>query len=102
MRGGARRQGVEGIKIGNCKADPPGGVYVAGLVDKVRGGRSNRARPCSARFTPGLYTILPLPIMCGIYYNNGGSGERIVLRNSMGDDEGGGCLNKGRVRKELY
>ena len=24
----------------------------------------------------GLYTILSLPILCGIYYNNGGVGEK--------------------------
>ena len=47
----------------------------------------------------GLYTILPLPILCGIYYNNGGSEGSIVLRNSLGDG-GVGCLNNGRVRTE--
>ena len=34
----------------------------------------------------GLYTILPLPILCGVYCNNGGSGEHIILRNSVSDD----------------
>jgi len=34
----------------------------------------------------GLYTILPLPILCGNWYNNGGSGGSIVLRDSVGDD----------------
>jgi len=34
----------------------------------------------------GLYTILPMPIVSGIYCNNGGSGGNILLRNSVGDD----------------
>jgi len=38
----------------------------------------------------GLYTILPWPILCGIYCNNGGSGGDIILRNRVGDDGGGG------------
>jgi len=43
----------------------------------------------------GLYTILPLPIVCGVYYKNGGSGGNIVLRNRVGDDRVVGCLNEG-------
>ena len=36
----------------------------------------------------GLYTILQLPIVCGVelYFNNGGSVGNIILRNSAGDD----------------
>jgi len=34
----------------------------------------------------GLYTILPLPILCGIYCNNGVSMGNIILRNTVGDD----------------
>jgi len=30
----------------------------------------------------------------------GGSGGNIILRNSVGDDRGIGCLNKGWVRRE--
>jgi len=37
-----------------------------------------------------LYTILSLPILCAIYCDNGGSGENVTLRNSVGDDGGGG------------
>jgi len=48
----------------------------------------------------GLYTILSLPIWCGLYINNGGSGGNIILRNSVGDDRGVGCLNKGWVCRE--
>jgi len=33
-----------------------------------------------------LYTILQLPVLCGIYCNNGGSGGNVILRNSAGDD----------------
>jgi len=36
-----------------------------------------------------LYTILPLPILFGIYNNNGGSGGNIILRNGVGDNWGG-------------
>jgi len=39
-----------------------------------------------AEVSVGLYTILALPILCGIYCNNGGSGRNIILRNSVGDD----------------
>jgi len=48
----------------------------------------------------GLYSILRLPIVCGIYYNNGGSRNFFLLRNTVGGDGGWGCLNKGWVRKE--
>ena len=48
----------------------------------------------------GIYTILSLPILCGIYYNNGGSGGNIILRNRVGDERRVGCLNKGWVRRE--
>jgi len=34
----------------------------------------------------GFHTILPLPILDGVYFNNGGSGGNITLRNSVGDD----------------
>jgi len=45
----------------------------------------------------GLYTILPLPILCGIHCSHGGTGGNLKLRNRV-EDSGGGCLN--RVRKE--
>jgi len=63
--------------------------------------------PCVALFSPGcntdaslgLYTILPLPILYGMYaiaINDGGGGT--VLCNSVGDAWGGvGCPNKGGV-----
>jgi len=38
----------------------------------------------------GLYTILPLPILYGVYCNTRWSGGKTVLRNSV-VDEGGGC-----------
>jgi len=44
--------------------------------------------------------MLLFPILCGIYCNNGESGGSIILRNRVGDDGGGVCLNKGWVRKE--
>ena len=34
----------------------------------------------------GLYTILPLPILCGMYCNKGWSGGNTVLRNGVGDE----------------
>ena len=40
------------------------------------------------RLRVGLYTILPLSILCGISCNNGGSGGSIILRNSAGSDGG--------------
>jgi len=44
------------------------------------------ASPPPQRAAPiGLYTILPLPILCGIYCTNGGSGGNIIVRNSAGD-----------------
>jgi len=46
-----------------------------------------------------LYTRLSLLILCGTYYNNGGSGGNIILRDSVGNDRGAGCLNEGWVRK---
>jgi len=33
-----------------------------------------------------LYKILQLPILCGVYCNNGGSGGNVALRNSAGGD----------------
>ena len=30
--------------------------------------------------------LTQLPILCGIYCNNGGSGANVILRNSAGDD----------------
>jgi len=36
----------------------------------------------------GLYTILPEPILYGIYCNKGGSGRDNILRNSEGDKGG--------------
>jgi len=46
----------------------------------------------------GLYTILPFPILHGIYGNTGWPGDNTILRNRVGD-EGGGveCPNKGGV-----
>jgi len=34
----------------------------------------------------GFYTILPLPILYGIYCNKGGSEGYNILRNSMGGE----------------
>jgi len=49
----------------------------------------------------GLFTILPLPILYGVYCNKGGSGGNNLLRNSVGDEVGGvGCLNRRGVCKE--
>ena len=49
-----------------------------------------------------LYTILPLPILCGIHCNNGVSVGNIILRNTVGDDglgwvasTKGGCAENG-------
>jgi len=49
---------------------------------------SNANTPPSNASTPsfGLYTILPLPILCGVYCNNGGSGGNNILCNSVSDD----------------
>jgi len=38
------------------------------------------------------------PILCGMYYNMGGSGGNIILRISVGE-EGGECLNKWGVQR---
>ena len=44
----------------------------------------------------GLYKILQLPILCGIYFNNGGAGGNVILRNSAGGDGvGWGTYTKG-------
>ena len=48
----------------------------------------------------GLYKTLSLPILCGTYCNNEGSGGHIILRNSVGEYRGVGCLNKGWMRRE--
>jgi len=40
--------------------------------------------------TTCLYTILPFPILYGLYCNKGWSGGETVLRNSVGDGGGGG------------
>ena len=37
----------------------------------------------------GLYMILSLPILCGVYCNNGESGGNVILRNRVGDDGAG-------------
>ena len=36
----------------------------------------------------GLYTILPLPILYGMYCNTGWSGGSTVLRDNVGDEGG--------------
>ena len=33
-----------------------------------------------------LYKILQLPILCGVYCNNGESGGNVILRGSAGGD----------------
>jgi len=39
-----------------------------------------------------LYKILQLPILCGVYCNNGGSGGNVIFRNSAdGDGVGWGA-----------
>jgi len=44
----------------------------------------------------GLYTILPLPILYGMYCNKGWLGENTVLRNRVGDEGGEwGAYTKG-------
>ena len=48
----------------------------------------------------GVYTILPMPILCGVYCNNGGSGGTIILRNSVSDDGLGWGAELGYVREE--
>jgi len=52
---------------------------------------------CPPRLHLGLYTISSMPIVCGIYYNNGGSEGNIILRNRVGDDRGGDGVRKQRV-----
>jgi len=48
-----------------------------------------------------LYKILQLPIVCGIYCNNGGSGGNVILRNSAGGDGvGWGTYTKGGCAKD--
>ena len=47
----------------------------------------------------GLYTILPSPILCGIYCNHRGSGVTLYCATVWAMTWGGG-LNKGWVRKE--
>jgi len=43
----------------------------------------------SAALGFSLYMILSSSILCGKYYNNGGSEGNIILRNSLGDDQTG-------------
>jgi len=43
----------------------------------------------------GLYTILPLAILYGRYCNKGWSELNTILRNSVGDEEGGGAQTTG-------
>jgi len=50
------------------------------------------ARVCGV----GLYMLLPLPILYGMYCNKEWSGGNTILRDSVGDEVGeGGCPNKG-------
>ena len=51
----------------------------------------------SALLPLGLYSILPLPILYGMYCNKGWSRGNAVLHNSVGDEGGVGCPNKGGV-----
>jgi len=37
----------------------------------------------------GIYTILPLPVLYRMYCNTGWSGGNTILRNGVGDEEGG-------------
>ena len=50
--------------------------------------------------TTCLYTILPFPILYGLYCNKGWSGGETVLRNSVGDggEGGGGPKQRGYLR----
>jgi len=44
----------------------------------------------------GLYTILQLPMLCGIYCNNEGSGGNVILPNSVDAGRGrGGAETQG-------
>ena len=36
------------------------------------------------------YTILPLPILCGLYCDEGGSAGNNIVRNNVGDEGGSG------------
>ena len=67
-------------------------------MENTAGGRAGNTAGVqgSPALGVGLYTILSSPILCGIYYNYGG----VEGINSVGDDRGVGCLNKGWVRKE--
>jgi len=47
-----------------------------------------RSTPCGD-YGVGLYTYTTLPspiLLCGVYCNNAGSGENIMLRSSVNDD----------------
>ena len=48
---------------------------------------------CASRI--GLYTRLPLPIVYGMYCNTGLLGGNTILRDSVGDKEGGGASKGG-------
>ena len=55
-----------------------------------------RREPCTnTGLSFGLYTIFPSPILYGMYCNTGWSGENTILRNSMGDEGGGGAQTRG-------
>jgi len=59
-------------------------------VQNVRDG------PAAGGVRVGLHTLLPLPILYGIYYNNKGwCWGNTVLRNSVGDEGGWGAQTKG-------
>jgi len=78
-------------------------VEASALNDQRCGGNMSvtwRRREGPRQSWLGLYTILRLPLLYSIYCNNGGSGAHTILRNRVGDDRGGGCLNKGWVRTE--
>jgi len=60
-----------------------------------------RATPRLLSF--GLYTIWPLPILCGMFCINGGVGGEHYIVQSCGRWRGGvACLNKGWVLKEEF
>ena len=62
-------------------------LYVSRIYPSVRRGLRKRNAQWGSEFS--LCTILPLPVLYGVYSNNGGSRGNIILRNSVGDDGAG-------------
>jgi len=81
--------------------DPPSPKAPAGTAHSAHREHCHHTAPQRKGREVGLYTILPSPILYGIYCNYGGSAVTLYCAIVWAmTGRGGGCLNKGCMCKE--